>query len=68
VSRVASILTVFLPDGRYPAFFHAMLDAGVLLPPSQHEAWFISTAHGPADLDLTIDAARVAFDRIREHE
>jgi glutamate-1-semialdehyde 2,1-aminomutase len=29
---------------RYPAFFHAMLDAGVSLPPSVFEAWFVSAA------------------------
>ncbi|RPF26611.1 glutamate-1-semialdehyde 2,1-aminomutase [Georgenia muralis] len=30
---------------RYPPFFHAMLDAGVALPPSVYEAWFLSAAH-----------------------
>ena len=30
---------------RYAAFFHAMLDDGVYLPPSAYEAWFLSTAH-----------------------
>ncbi|MDQ4118013.1 MAG: glutamate-1-semialdehyde 2,1-aminomutase [Actinomycetota bacterium] len=29
---------------RYPAFFHAMLDRGVYLPPSAFEGWFVSTA------------------------
>jgi glutamate-1-semialdehyde 2,1-aminomutase len=29
---------------RYPPFFHAMLDAGVSLPPSVFEAWFVSAA------------------------
>ena len=29
---------------RYPAFFHAMLDRGVYLPPSAFEAWFVSAA------------------------
>src|SRR6266545_4085481 len=29
----------------YAAFFHAMLDAGVYLPPSPFEAWFLSCAH-----------------------
>ncbi len=66
VSRLASMLTVFVNDGAYPAFFHAMLSAGFLLPPSQHEAWFISAAHRVEDLDATIDAARSAFDRIHE--
>lgn len=30
---------------RYKAFFHAMLEAGVYLPPSAFEAWFVSAAH-----------------------
>jgi glutamate-1-semialdehyde 2,1-aminomutase len=29
----------------YAAFFHSMLDAGVYLPPSPYEAWFLSAAH-----------------------
>ena len=66
ISRVASMLTVFVGDGAYPALFHAMLSAGFLLPPSQHEAWFISAAHGVEELDATIDAARVAFERMNE--
>ena len=36
---------------RYPPFFHAMLDAGVALPPSVFEAWFLSSAHDDAALD-----------------
>src|SRR5271154_5737995 len=35
----------------YAAFFHAMLDGGVYLPPSPYEAWFTSAAHGEAELD-----------------
>ncbi len=30
---------------RFRAFFHAMLDGGVYLPPSAYEAWFVSAAH-----------------------
>jgi len=29
----------------YAAFFHAMLEQGVYLPPSPFEAWFVSAAH-----------------------
>jgi glutamate-1-semialdehyde 2,1-aminomutase len=29
---------------RYKPFFHAMLDAGVYLPPSAFEAWFVNAA------------------------
>ncbi len=40
----------------YAAFFHGMLDAGVYLPPSAFEAWFVSAAHDDRSLDR-IDAA-----------
>jgi glutamate-1-semialdehyde 2,1-aminomutase len=46
---------------RYAAFFHAMLNAGVMLAPSAFEAWFVSTAHDDAAVDATIAAARAAF-------
>jgi glutamate-1-semialdehyde 2,1-aminomutase len=36
---------------RYKPFFHAMLDAGVYLPPSPFEAWFVSAAHDDAAID-----------------
>ncbi|MCL2646358.1 MAG: glutamate-1-semialdehyde 2,1-aminomutase [Phycisphaerales bacterium] len=45
----------------YARFFRSMLDAGVMLPPSQFEAWFISSAHTEGDIDQTIDHAREAF-------
>jgi glutamate-1-semialdehyde 2,1-aminomutase len=57
VGRVGSLLTAFLDDGAFPAFFHAMLAARIMLPPSQHEAWFVSTAHTDQDLDATVRAA-----------
>ena len=38
-----------------------MLERGVYLPPSQFEAWFLSTAHGDAEIDATVAAAREAF-------
>jgi glutamate-1-semialdehyde 2,1-aminomutase len=64
ISRVASLLTVFVGD--FPTFFHAMLDAGIMLPPSQHEAWLVSAAHRPEHLEVTIAAASAAFSAIRE--
>ena len=45
----------------YAQFFHAMLDRGVYLAPSQFEAGFISTAHGNGDIDATIAAADEAL-------
>jgi glutamate-1-semialdehyde 2,1-aminomutase len=61
VSRIGSLLTAFLPGDTFPRFFHAMLSAGFLLPPSQHEAWFVSAAHSAADLDATVRGASDAF-------
>ena len=43
--------------GLYARFFHAMLDRGVYIAPSQFEAGFISTAHGDAEIDATIAVA-----------
>ena len=40
----------------YTAFFHAMLDRGVYLPPSAYEAWFLSAAHDDRALQRIIDA------------
>ena len=38
-------------DAAYTAFFHAMLDAGVALPPSAFEAWFVTAAHDDAAVE-----------------
>jgi glutamate-1-semialdehyde 2,1-aminomutase len=40
----------------YAAFFHAMLDGGVYLPPSPFEAWFLSAAHDEKALARIGDA------------
>jgi glutamate-1-semialdehyde 2,1-aminomutase len=45
---------------RYPPFFHAMLDAGVNLPPSVFEAWFVSAAHDEAAVSRILEAAPAA--------
>ena len=44
----------------YAAFFHAMLDRGVYLPPSAFEAWFLSAAHDEAALERIGDALPAA--------
>ncbi len=41
---------------RYAPFFHAMLDAGVSLPPSVYEAWFVSAAHDETSITRVLDA------------
>jgi glutamate-1-semialdehyde 2,1-aminomutase len=74
VQRAGNLFSVFMTSGEvrdYPAarrqdvaaygrFFHAMLDRGVYLPPSAFEAWFLSTAHGDAEVDQVLTAARQA--------
>ncbi|WP_370455312.1 glutamate-1-semialdehyde 2,1-aminomutase [Diaminobutyricimonas sp. LJ205] len=45
---------------RYPPFFHAMLEAGVNLPPSVFEAWFAMAAHDDAAVNRIIDALPAA--------
>ncbi len=42
---------------KFKKYFHGMLNAGVYLAPSQFEAGFISTAHTPADIEKTVQAA-----------
>ncbi len=45
---------------RFRAFFHAMLDQGVYLPPSAFECWFLSAAHDDRALDKIISALPAA--------
>jgi len=45
---------------RYRAFFHAMLDAGVSLPPSVFEAWFVTAAHDDTAVSRILDALPAA--------
>jgi glutamate-1-semialdehyde 2,1-aminomutase len=46
---------------RYAAYYHAMLERGILLPPSQNEVMFVSTAHTEADIDETLAAIRLSL-------
>jgi glutamate-1-semialdehyde 2,1-aminomutase len=75
VNRVGSMFTLFFTDQNvidfttaktcntehFNSWFHAMLEVGIYLPPSQFEAAFISTAHSEKDIDRTIEAARSAL-------
>jgi len=45
---------------RYPPFFHAMLDAGVNLPPSVFEAWFVTAAHDDEAVSRIVEALPAA--------
>ena len=44
----------------YGRFFHAMLDAGVHLPPSCYEAWFVSAAHDDEAVETVLAALPAA--------
>ncbi|MGB5165951.1 MAG: glutamate-1-semialdehyde 2,1-aminomutase [Woeseiaceae bacterium] len=46
---------------RFRKFFHGMLDEGVYLAPSAFEAGFVSAAHGDAEIEATLNAARKVF-------
>src|SRR5207237_8929576 len=56
IARVGSLLTAFVLD--FASFFNRLRAGGVLVPPSQYEAWFVSAAHDPTAVELTIAAAR----------
>ncbi len=69
--RVGSMLTIFFHPGPienyqqatesdtelFAVFFRGMLDRGVVLPPSQFEAWFVGSAHGEDQIKQTLTAA-----------
>jgi glutamate-1-semialdehyde 2,1-aminomutase len=78
VNRVGSMVTVFFCPGPvtdyasaktsdtalFGRFFQAMLQRGVWLPPAQFEAAFVSLAHGPDEIDTTLEAAAKSFPEI----
>jgi glutamate-1-semialdehyde 2,1-aminomutase len=73
VQRVGAMLTLFCRDrpvrdfddaaaadtDRYGALFRDLVERGVYLAPSQFECMFVSTAHGDAEIDATVEAVRV---------
>jgi glutamate-1-semialdehyde 2,1-aminomutase len=78
-NRVGSMFTWFFQKGpvtdwdsasksnteAFGKFFHAMLDAGVYLPPSQYEAAFLGSTHAEEDVQRTVAAAKQAFAGMR---
>ncbi|HKD32305.1 MAG TPA: glutamate-1-semialdehyde 2,1-aminomutase [Gaiellaceae bacterium] len=57
--RVGAMATLFVDD--YAALFRHLLERGIYLPPSQNEAMFLSTAHGDAEIERTIEAVSEFF-------
>ncbi|MFN0118009.1 MAG: glutamate-1-semialdehyde 2,1-aminomutase [Elusimicrobiota bacterium] len=78
VNRAGSMITPFFTDEKvdsylsatqastkkFAAFFHACLEQGIYLPPSQFEAWFLSIAHTPDIMDKALQGFEKAFKRI----
>jgi glutamate-1-semialdehyde 2,1-aminomutase len=74
-TRVGSMMCLFFTDKEvvdfdsaftsnkehYATYFHAMLDNGIYLAPSQFEAMFLSAAHSDEDIEKTIEANRKAL-------
>ncbi|MFA0768387.1 MAG: hypothetical protein OXFUSZZB_001715 [Candidatus Fervidibacter sp.] len=82
INRIASMFTVFFADQpvtdyasakrsdtkRFARFFHALLQQGVFLPPSQFEAAFLSVAHSDEVLAQVAEAMRQAMRQVAESE
>jgi glutamate-1-semialdehyde 2,1-aminomutase len=82
IASAPGLLTVFFSDAPVESFADAQacdLDAhaawcrellarGVYAPPSQFEAWFPSLAHGPEEVERTVEAAAAAFECLPEPE
>ncbi len=78
MNRVGSMSCMFFTEGEvidfrgavssdtkmYAKYFHAMLDRGIWLAPSQFEAMFVSTEHHLTDLDRTLEAFEQAISSI----
>ena len=75
INRACGLMTVFFTSNQvtdmdsasatdreaFGEFFHGMVDDGVYLPPSQFEAWFVSTAHTDADIESTLESVKNAL-------
>ena len=75
VNSVDSMFTLFFADSapvdyrtvlksdtkKYSKFFENLLRAGIMFPPSQFEAVFLSLAHTERDIDRTLDAVYKAL-------
>lgn len=71
INRVGSMISVFFTEEEvidfntanstdqslFKAFFHAMLESGIYLPPSPFETWFLANSLSKKYLDQTIEAA-----------
>lgn len=49
----------------FSVYYREMIEQGVFLPPSQFEGLFLSTAHSDEDIEKTIEAAKIAFSKLK---
>ena len=81
VNSMGSLFTIFFVDlekvenledslkantENFSIYFNTMLDNGIVVPPSQFEAHFLSIAHTKKELDRTIEVMEMAFKKIGE--
>ncbi len=63
--NVVDYATAMMCDtNRYAVYFHAMLNEGIYLAPSQFEAFFFSVCHGEKELDRTLKAQQKALRKV----
>ena len=80
INRAGSMFGIFFSDRpvvdfatasgsdleRFSAYYRAMIESGVFLPPSQFEGLFLSTAHTDEDIEKTIEAVHTAFAKLQK--
>ncbi|SIE00059.1 glutamate-1-semialdehyde-2,1-aminomutase [Mycobacteroides abscessus subsp. abscessus] len=49
----------------FASYYREMANEGVFLPPSQFEGLFLSTAHTDEDIEKTLNAAELAFSKLK---
>jgi glutamate-1-semialdehyde 2,1-aminomutase len=79
VNQIGSMFTVFFgvdqvrdyttatrsDTAMFARYFQGMIERGIYLPPSQFESAFLSLAHGEAEVEETVAAAREVFRSLR---
>ena len=82
INRLGSIMSCFFTDKpvrnfagvqstnikRFKKFFAEMLEQGIYLAPSAYEAMFVSLAHSKADIEKTIEAAKISLRKIKNEK
>ena len=79
VNQLGSMITVFFgvdavndydaavscDTKMFARYFHAMIERGIYLPPSQFEAAFLSLSHGEVEIEETVFAAKEAMQALQ---